>query len=55
MQGLRLPLTDKQIEDLSKKAEEILTTLEAKNTFVMPPILRAQYINLIHYSLEQLT
>lgn len=55
MQGLKLPLTDKQIEDLSKKAEEILTTLEAKNTFVMPPILRAQYINLIHYSLEQLT
>ena len=55
MQGLKLPLTDKQIEDLSKKSAEILSVMEAKSAFSLPPILKTQYLNLIHYSLEQLS
>ena len=55
MQGLRLPLSDKQIEDLSKKSAEILAAAQAKNAYVLPPILQSQYLNLMHYSLEQLS
>ena len=55
MQGIKLPLSDKQIEDLTKKAEEILFASEEKKVAPLPTFLRSQYLNLIHYSLEQLS
>ena len=55
MQGLKLPLSDRQIEDLSRKSAEILASAESKNSYVLPSILKSQYLNLIRYSLEQLS
>lgn len=54
MQGLRLPLSDRQIEDLSRKTNEILSSFEQKS-FILPPMLKSQYLNLMRYSFEQLS
>ncbi|MCI1208042.1 MAG: FAD binding domain-containing protein [Treponema sp.] len=51
--GTRLPLSEKNIDSLvADAARQFETAAPEKSS---PPILKQQFLNLVHYSLEQLT
>lgn len=53
--GSRLPLSEKQIQQMLLLADKLFDTHQEYLSITCHPILKAQYINLIRSSLEQLT
>ncbi|MBQ5877642.1 MAG: hypothetical protein IIW71_07585, partial [Treponema sp.] len=51
--GIRLPLHENDIEDFIKEASLEFDKITEKQSY--NPILKRQFLNLIRYSLEQLT
>ncbi|WP_428771126.1 FAD binding domain-containing protein [Treponema sp. HNW] len=52
--GSRLPLSEKDIESVLQKASQIYDAEAEKSHKACPPILKEQYINLLHYALKTL-